>query len=82
MESTSSGYGTQLSSSSVSQQTITYKPSIKMKNEKPDELSNANTVYSWEPKIYEQATSQVKTEKVVPKASDFFSGLNNQVKVM
>lgn len=79
----SSGYGSQPSSSTsiATHQMVTYKQPIRIKKEETEEVSKANSVYSFEPKIYNQAFSPVKTEKADTGANVFFSGLNNQVKV-
>lgn len=80
----SSGFQSSSSSSSSSfntKQTVTYKLPVKIKKEEPDEVSKANTVYSFEPKIYNQVTPK-KEEKTQSEPNRFFSGLNNQVKVM
>lgn len=53
---------------------------MKIKTEESDVVSKANSVYSFESKIYNQVTP-VKIEKTEPKSNSFFSGLDNQVKV-
>lgn len=82
----SSGYRLQSSSSlssSSAQQTVTFRQPIKIKKEEPEEVSKANSVYSFEPKIYDQAFSPVKIEKKDASDSNvFFSGLDSQVKVI
>lgn len=79
-----SSFGSQSSSSqgttSSGQQTVTYRPSIKIKKEEPGEMSKANSVYSFEPKIYNQNTP-IKIEKPDRSSNSFFSGLDHQVKV-
>lgn len=84
MENDLIGFGSRPSSSTTfsTQQTVTYKPAVKIKKEETNEVSSANSVYSFEPKIYNQTLTPIKTEKKdVAESSVFFSGLNNQVKV-
>ncbi|KAJ6638998.1 Regulator of telomere elongation helicase 1 like [Pseudolycoriella hygida] len=75
------GYGLQPSSSTsiASQNTVTYRPSVKIKKEEPDEVPSAYSAYSFESKVYEQP---IKTEKNITSSSTFFTGLNTQVKTI
>lgn len=70
------------SSSRPTQETITHKQPIKIKKEVTNEVSRANSVYSFEAKIYSQVLSPVKTEKNAAGSNVFLSGLDNQVKVI